>query len=154
MEWGMAFGTIEARKLLQCGTYVLSRSNRYKLSGAMYTELDMGIAEVVSALQARGMWNDTLCGSPPPPHTCTPIVPRCTVFLVTILGHTTRFTRELQRYCLLASTTTMVSLFVPQPLTVPQLARHSYLLVRQRYCLCFVALPVALPVCLYANLAI
>eukprot|EP00911_Craspedida_sp_UC1_P000919 UC1_evm1s699 len=40
--------------------YATTLNDTYKVSGAMYTQLDMGVAEVVAALKAQAMWQDTL----------------------------------------------------------------------------------------------
>lgn len=40
--------------------YATTLLDTYKLSGAMYTELDTGVRDVVAALQQRGMWEHTL----------------------------------------------------------------------------------------------
>ena len=40
--------------------YPYTRDDGRKVSNAMLTELDTGVANVTALMQSRGMWNDTL----------------------------------------------------------------------------------------------
>eukprot|EP00045_Choanoeca_perplexa_P015298 m.190352 g.190352 ORF g.190352 m.190352 type:complete len:575 (-) comp16939_c0_seq1:63-1787(-) len=40
--------------------YSTTLNDTYKVAGAMYSELDEGIADIVAALKFRGMWNESL----------------------------------------------------------------------------------------------
>ena len=55
--------------------YVHTLSDGRKISNAMLTELDSGVANVTNAMRARGMWDDTLVifhtdNGGPPDHAC------------------------------------------------------------------------------------